>query len=714
MVKKIPDDTLPPERQKAAPAAAQTDMAAAKAAVHEPQTAAHVSDVVLVQSESSKDLSDVLLAESETARAPTFRAPQPLPGAPSGPAPTIELRPNEKGAARDQAPMALLPGAKVDDFEIVRLLGRGAFGHVYLARQLSLDRLVALKISANRGSEGRTMARLEHQHIVQVFSEKVDPDFNQRLLCMQLVPGIGLEKLIVMLHDMRAGSHPEGTRLGAGSTDKSSESAWTGADLIGLIDRSGSLPTTLDPAALHDREALSRMDDVEATAWFGARLAEALDFAHGHGVLHRDIKPANILVNPYGRPMLADFNISSQPVGSEKSGEEMFGGTFAYMAPEHLDAFNPEDVTGHEAVTARSDIYSLGLVLQQLLDGRMTLPLSRPKGKMAETLRTMADERRKAPPICNAGQPGARMTLERTISGCLEPNPDDRFASGAELAEQLDGCRRLREAEQRLPRFPAMFGPILRRPFLWLIVLVLLPQIAASVLNIAYNFTQIVDTLDAAQKVVFKRLVLGYSLLAYSLATLAFVLAVWPVSKCWDALSRAERLTDLEVRTARRQALRFPRFIAVLAAVAWFPGGILFPVVIHLVAPRLSSEVFLHFIASFCLSGMNALAYSLCSVEFVVLRGLYPGLWRDAKDFTAVARQELAPLSRHLTRIEWLAGSIPLVAAIFMLILGSEANTTFRLLVTALIALGILGIHVTSVVTRHLSRVIVVLTSTKA
>ena len=141
-----------------------------------------------------------VLVESATIRAPSFRAPSPPISVPPHAAPTIELRRDENRASRDQTPMALLPGAKVDDFEIVRLLGRGAFGHVYLARQVSLDRLVALKISANRGSEGRTMARLEHQHIVQVFSEKVDPDFNQRLLCMQLVPGIGLDKLISMLH----------------------------------------------------------------------------------------------------------------------------------------------------------------------------------------------------------------------------------------------------------------------------------------------------------------------------------------------------------------------------------------------------------------------------------------------------------------------------------------------------------------------------------
>src|SRR4029078_9025431 len=90
--------------------------------------------------------------------------------------------------------------SRVDDFEIIRMLGRGAFGIVYLARQISLDRLVALKVSANRGSEGRTMARLEHQHIVQVFSETVEANFNQRLLCMQLVPGVGLDKLIGAVH----------------------------------------------------------------------------------------------------------------------------------------------------------------------------------------------------------------------------------------------------------------------------------------------------------------------------------------------------------------------------------------------------------------------------------------------------------------------------------------------------------------------------------
>ena len=300
--------------------------------------------------------------------------------------------------------------------------------------------------------------------------------------------------------------------------------------MIGFIDSSGSLPAALDPAALHDREALGDMDAVEATAWFGARLAEALDFAHRHGVLHRDIKPANILVNPYGRPMLADFNISSQPVGSEASGEEMFGGTFAYMAPEHLDAFNPGDTTGHEAVTARSDLYSLGLVLQQLLEGRISFPLFNKRGKMIDTLKKMASDRRKAAPVCHKGLPRARMTLERTIGRCLEAG------SGGSICKR----RRAGRAARRLPascanrngncrRCVQMFGRILRRPFVWLVLLVVFPQMVASAVNIAYNLTQIVAVLNDAQKEKFYQVLFIYNLFAYPIGIPACVFGVWSI-----------------------------------------------------------------------------------------------------------------------------------------------------------------------------------------
>src|SRR3954453_6762028 len=153
----------------------------------------------------------------------------------------------------------------------------------------------------------------------------------------------------------------------------------------------------------------------------------------------------------------------------------------------------------------------------------------------------MASDRRASSPVCHKGLPGARMTLERTIGRCLEANPDDRFANGAELAEQLDGCRRLRESERQLPNVPKVFRPILKHPFAWLIALVVLPQVVASAVNVTYNLTQIVAKLDTAQQNQFWRLVNIYNAIVYPCAILAFVLMVRPVWKVWNAFRRAER-----------------------------------------------------------------------------------------------------------------------------------------------------------------------------
>src|SRR5437764_7517267 len=130
------------------------------------------------------------LPPSSTGEAPPFRAVLPAPRVPL---------PNPL------APVLPAVGEQLDDYELLRELGQGSFGRVFLARQVSLDRLIALKVSANRGNEARTLARLEHTHIVQVFSEQVDARRNLRMLCMQYVPGATLERLIQAL----AGRLPE-------------------------------------------------------------------------------------------------------------------------------------------------------------------------------------------------------------------------------------------------------------------------------------------------------------------------------------------------------------------------------------------------------------------------------------------------------------------------------------------------------------------------
>src|SRR4029078_8123360 len=111
-----------------------------------------------------------------------------------------------------------------------------------------------------------------------------------RLLCMQYVSGGTLHAVMNEL------------------TDEVREKG-TGRDYLDAVDRISTRGEEFRPKALQEREALAAGDFFQAVCWTAARLAGALAFAHGQGVLHRDIKPANILINDYGRPFLADFNL---------------------------------------------------------------------------------------------------------------------------------------------------------------------------------------------------------------------------------------------------------------------------------------------------------------------------------------------------------------------------------------------------------------------
>src|SRR5262249_25160538 len=159
-------------------------------------------------------------------------------------------------------------------------------------------------------------------------------------LCMQYVPGTTVAGVIKAL----ARRPPR---------------EWSGRALVEALDALSADLGPPDASGVRDREFLAGCDFAEAVCWIGARLAAALAHAHKQGVLHRDIKPANILLHRNGRALLADFNLARDGRRAGSAAGERFGGTLAYMAPEHLVAFNPEEVASREAVDQRSDIYSL-------------------------------------------------------------------------------------------------------------------------------------------------------------------------------------------------------------------------------------------------------------------------------------------------------------------------------------------------------------------
>ena len=122
-----------------------------------------------------------------------------------------------------------------------------------------------------------------------------------------------------------------------------------------------------------------------AIAWWGARLAEALDHAHDRGVLHRDVKPSNVLVTADGMPMLLDFNLAREPVFQDESpaGEPILGGTIDYMPPEQLKALARGS---SEGVDCRADIFGLGVVLFESLTGKRPFASPRRGGSIVDLL----------------------------------------------------------------------------------------------------------------------------------------------------------------------------------------------------------------------------------------------------------------------------------------------------------------------------------------
>ena len=548
-------------------------------------------------------------------------------------------------------------GEHIDDFEIEAVLGRGAFGVVYLARQLSLDRQVALKVAANQGSEGRTMARLEHKHIVQVFSETVDSSGSLKLLCIQLVPGAPLNDVIYDLAQIR---HARGH--------------WSGADVLASVDTRSKLTDIFDPSALRDREALEVMDDLQATCWLGACLAEAVDYAHRQGVLHRDIKPANVLVNRYGQPLLADFNISFQSLDENASADERFGGTLAYMAPEHLDAFHPETETKPDAVNQQSDLYSLGIVIAEIMYGDSPLESPPKCDNRIQYLERMAAVRSVAGPDVEAGAGDADKAFSYTIARCLDPDPEKRYQSGAQLATALEGVSELRRRERLMSNQGWFVRAVQEHPILWIVIFSLAPQFVGSLFNISYNATQICTKFNAEQHAIFQRLVLGYNLVIYPLAVLAGSLLLVPLTRVLRKLKETRPLEQQEVDWARRRSLMLPMWLLLVAAGGWLPGGVIFPWLITRFADSAPAGLFHHFFSSFTISGLIAVAYSLCGVQYVSLRGLYARLWPRAELLRETSNRELPPIRWRLGLMLVLAFVVPTIAAGMLLLTADDAN----------------------------------------
>ena len=285
---------------------------------------------------------------------------------------------------QSESSMLDMIGKDLGDFHIVRLIAKGGMGIVYEAEQISLKRKVALKILPNDlinefisierfKREAQAIATLHHPNIVQVYQFSAWQE--SQFFAMEFIEGKTLEEIL----NIKRKSSEEEQKI----------------PLLWAID---IIIQTL----------------------------RALEYAHSKNVIHRDIKPANIMLDVSGRVFLTDFGLAKQLELEKIEADGITLGTPEYMSPEQAAG---------EPVDWRTDIYSLGLVLYELLTGDTPYQGKSPMSIIANRI---IKENVRRPTECN---PDIPQEIERIIMRAVAKKKEERYQSSQEMLEALDKFR---------------------------------------------------------------------------------------------------------------------------------------------------------------------------------------------------------------------------------------------------------------------------------
>ena len=276
---------------------------------------------------------------------------------------------------------------KIGRYRIISELGRGAMGVVYKAEDPNLDRVVALKtIILEKDAEGRA-------------------EYHKRFFLEAKAAGKLQHPNIVTVFDF-------------GEVD---DVAYLAMELLEGTD----LRKRVQQGPLPPAEAIE----------IGCQMAEALAYAHGRGIVHRDIKPANIMLPDRGAAKIMDFGLARMRVADHKTSTGIVLGTPRYMSPEQISG---------QPVDQRSDIFSLGIVLWEILTGRRLFSGS----EMQQVSHSITYDEHEPPTRVNPDLPAM---LDFVVARALKKDPAVRYQDASEMAADLHTCLaelRGREASQ--------------------------------------------------------------------------------------------------------------------------------------------------------------------------------------------------------------------------------------------------------------------------
>jgi tetratricopeptide (TPR) repeat protein/serine/threonine protein kinase len=325
----------------------------------------------------------------------------------------------------------------IGDYQIVREIGRGGMGIVYEARQVSLNRRVALKVLpfasaldpralARFQRESLAAAQLDHPQIVPVYG--VGADRGVHFYAMRFIEGRSLAQVIAELASRQRPAeinrNGDSNERSGRASDRERPAVDQPHDDHGPADKSPGAATLPHhgPGISTDRDT-NRPEYYRSIARLGMQAAQALEYAHGRGILHRDIKPGNLLVDENGNVWITDFGLARIETAGNLTQTGDLLGTLRYTSPEQA-------LGNRGLVDQRADVYALGATLYELLTLR---PVFSAVDK-AELLRQIASDDPAPLGPCDRAIPG---DLETIVFKCLEKPASRRYATAQDLADDL-------------------------------------------------------------------------------------------------------------------------------------------------------------------------------------------------------------------------------------------------------------------------------------
>jgi eukaryotic-like serine/threonine-protein kinase len=580
-------------------------------------------------------------------------------------------------------------GGKVDDFDLFALLGKGAFARVFLARQRSMQRLVALKVSADAGEEPQTLAQLDHPHIVRVYDQRLVPKEGLRLLYMQFVPGGTLQAVIELMR-------------------KTPQVERSGRTLLRAVDAALEERGETSPVGSALRGRLAVWTWPETVCWLGARLAEALDYAQRQEVLHRDVKPANVLLTAEGAPKLADFNVSFSCKLDGASPAAFFGGSLSYMSPEQIEAFNPAHPRNAGDLDGRSDLYSLCIILWELLAGRRPFRDDGLDRAWAAMLAQMTERRRAGVDPTQTPLPAGNLPagLQQVLLSGLDPDPARRPQTGAVLARELELCLQPHARDLLHPPEGGWRSFVRRRGLVCLLLATVAPNAAAAIFNFSYNRSEIIGRMSGAEPV-FWNVQFAINGIAFPLGVACLGVLVRPAARAVRQVDKGEPLDADLLPPPRRRCLALGDWAAGLSIALWLLAGPLYPLALWAVLGSLPVWFIMDFVVSLALCGLIASVYPFFGVTFLTVRALFPILARggnlDAGDLTGMER-----LKRRTGWYLLLSAVAPMLTVAAWAAMGSEN----RMALGVLSAVSLAGLAAAFVLSRAIQGDLEALTRT--